>query len=212
VARQKKEEMRKQQEEMQQNARTKIASKTDYDKIFAERQAKAGIIVESKTSEDTKGMSKATKGIALEKAAEEGLANQLFGDEVEPKITLTSEKDYTNFAKKVGTALYSGNAPYHVEKFMKKVAEEMPKHCDSKHIKAVADYLMTLYNTKVKEERNLDKNVKKKAAALKGGGGKGYDRNNNVALINDVMGADDLGDYGNETGFTKEQEADFDFM
>jgi hypothetical protein len=64
----------------------------------------------------------------------------------------------------------------------------------------------------VKDERNLDKNVKKKAAALKGGGGKGYDRNNNAAMINDVMGADEFGDYGEEGGFTREQEADYDFM
>jgi len=55
---------------------------------------------------------------------------------------------------------------------------------------------------------------------LKGGGTKGqdqYERNNNNAMINDVMGKDDdgygdYGDYGEEQGFTKEKEAAYDFM
>ena len=69
-----------------------------------------------------------------------------------------------------------------------------------------------MYNTKLKKEKADDKNVKKKAAQLKGGGGKGYDRNNNNAMINDVMGAEENEDYGNETEFKKEQEAEYDFM
>jgi len=39
--------------------------------------------------------------------------------------------------------------------------------------------------------------------------------NNNAAMVNDVMGndPDDYGDYGDEgTGFTREQEAAYDFM
>lgn len=118
-----------------------------------------------------------------------------------------------NFAKRVSDHLYKGNAPYNIEKFFKKLAEEMPKHCDSKHIKSVADVMMTHFNNKVKEERNLDKNVKKQKAALKGAGSKAYDRNNNAAMINDVIGNDEeFGDYGNEAGFKREQEADYDFM
>lgn len=143
------------------------------------------------------------------------MANQLFGEDAGPTISLSSEKDYINFAKKVSEALYAGNAPYHCEKFFKKLAEDMPKHCDSKHIKGAADNLQLLYNNKVKEERKLDKNVKKKAAALKGGGGKGYDRNNNTNMINDVMGNDDYGEeYGQEetVGFKREEEAEIDFM
>ena len=52
----------------------------------------------------------------------------------------------------------------------------------------------------------------------KGGGGKGYEFNNNPAMINDVMGAatggdnDEYGDYGDEQGFKRENEADYDFM
>jgi hypothetical protein len=159
-------------------------------------------------------MSKAAKGIALEKQAEEGLADQLFGgdDTTGPTIQLSSEKDYLAFAKRVSDHLYKGNAPYHIEKFFKKLAEKMPEHMDSKNIKSVADNLMTHFNNKVKDERNLDKNVKKQKAALKGAGSKAYERNNNAAMINDVMGNDD--DYGEEggAGFKREQEADFDFM
>ena len=56
--------------------------------------------------------------------------------------------------------------------------------------------------------------MKKKAPTIKGGGGKGYEMNNNVAMISDVMGNDnDYGDYGDEgAGFTREQEAAYDFM
>ena len=74
-----------------------------------------------------------------------------------------------------------------------------------------------LYNQKLaaeKEEMN-GKNKKKKAPTIKGGGGKGYEMNNNVAMISDVMGADpdDYGDYGDEgQGFKREEEANYDFM
>ena len=71
---------------------------------------------------------------------------------------------------------------------------------------------------KEKEARD-GKNKKKAKASIAAGGAKGGDdqtRNNNTAMINDVMGvgADDYGDYGNETGatFTRESEADYDFM
>ena len=56
------------------------------------------------------------------------------------------------------------------------------------------------------KEENAGGKGKKKKAALKGGGAKGYEMNNNAAMVNDVMGygaADDYGDYGEE-GFTKE--------
>jgi hypothetical protein len=88
----------------------------------------------------------------------------------------------------------------------------MPKHCESKHIKSTSDNFMTHYNTKLKEEKS--KTGKKKAPTLKGGGGKGYDRNNNPAMINDVIGnaGDEYGEYGEETGFKREEEGDFDFM
>lgn len=68
-----------------------------------------------------------------------------------------------------------------------------------------------------KEERD-GKNKKKKKAEIKGGGGKGYEFNNNPGMVADVMGGpvagndDEYGDYGDEQGFRREGEADFDFM
>ena len=71
---------------------------------------------------------------------------------------------------------------------------------------------MTIYNAQVKAEKEKAK-TKKKAPTIKGGGGKGYEFNNNQAMISDVMGdaADDYGDYGDE-GFRREEEAEYDFM
>lgn len=55
--------------------------------------------------------------------------------------------------------------------------------------------------------------------ALKfGGQDDKYQRNNNTAMINDVMGTnaeaeDDYGDYGDEgQGFKRENEGEYDFM
>jgi len=99
-----------------------------------------------------------------------------------------------------------GMAPYHIDKFFKEISKNLPDHCDSKQIKSIADNIMVLYNAKLKKEKSEDKNVKKTKAVLKGGGGKGYDRNNNVAMINDVMGAEgDIEEYGaEEVGFKRE--------
>ena len=68
---------------------------------------------------------------------------------------------------------------------------------------------------KEKEARD-GKNKKAAKASLKGAGGKNYERNNNTAMINDVMGGaeyGDYGDYGDEGGhFKREEEAEIDFM
>lgn len=55
----------------------------------------------------------------------------------------------------------------------------------------------------MQEEKNntTKKSGKGKNVAVLKGAGKGgdnYDRNNNTAMINDVMGDDDYGDYGDE--------------
>ena len=120
------------------------------------------------------------------------------------------------YGQNVGKVLYAGSAPYRVENFFKDLCKDLPNHCDSKQIKKIADHLQSLYNTKLaqeKEELN-GKNKKKKAPTIKGGGGKGYELNNNAAMISDVMGGDpdDYGDYGDEAGFKREQEAAYDFM
>lgn len=109
--------------------------------------------------------------------------------------------------------LFEGKAPYHIDKFFKELAKDLPLHCDSKMIKKIEENIVTLYNLKLKKEKDEDKNIKKKGAVLKGGGGKGYDRNNNAAMIQDVMGADDLDDEdAGTTGFKRAEENDYDFM
>jgi hypothetical protein len=48
---------------------------------------------------------------------------------------------------------------------------------------------------------------------LKGAAGKAYDRNNNAAMLQDNIGGEDYGDYGDEEGgFVREGEAEHDFM
>ena len=76
----------------------------------------------------------------------------------------------------------------------------------------INDNLEILYNQKLKKEKDEDKNIKKKGAVLKGGGGKGYDRNNNAAMIHDVMGADDYEDEDVPGSFKRAEENDYDFM
>ena len=161
-------------------------------------------------------MTETQKAIALQQAAEAGIADQLFGDEpstaVDTNVTLNSEKDYKEFGKKVAKALYAGKAPYRIENFFKELTKDLPTTCDSKQIKKIADGLQAIYNEQLKQEKEKAK-TKKKAPQVKGGGGKGYEMNNNAAMISDVMGAeDDYGDYGDEGGFRREEEADYDFM
>ena len=144
VAKKKKEELKKQQEEQMANARIKTTNKVDLDKKFEERQAKlAGKTVTPASAEETKGMSKAAKGMILEQQAEASLADQLFGAEevqAEP-LSLNTEKEYKDFGKKIADHLYQGKAPYHVDKFFKELTRSLPEHCDSKQIKSMVDSL-----------------------------------------------------------------------
>ena len=220
LAKKKAEEKKKAEAEAQANARVKTTKKVDYDKKFEERQKKLGGAVSSEPTPEvnTKGMSKAAKGMIVEQKAEEMLADQLFGGEAEagPKLKLNTEKEYKDFGRKTAQILYQGSAPYRIENFYKELSKDIGTHCDSKQIKKIADQLQTLYNDKLKKEKEEEKGKSKKAkASLKGGGAKGYDRNNNPAMLQDVMGADDeYGDeYGDqEGGFKREGEADYDFM
>lgn len=216
LAKKKKEEAKKAAEEAAANARIKSTKKVDYDKIFNERQKKLGgeTAKEPAAAANTKGMSKAAKGIIMEQEAESGLADQLFGgmDDEGPKVNLNTEKEYKEFGKKVSSHLYQGHAPYRIADFFKELSKDLPNNCDSKQIKKICDSMQSIYNGKLKlEKEEATGKKKKKPAALKGGGGKGYEMNNNNAMINDVMGDDD---YGDEAGadFKKADEAEFDFM
>lgn len=73
----KKEELKKQEAAMRENARVRQTNKIDLDKQFEKRQiaAASGKSISEIKDEDLQGMSKAAKGIVLEKLAEEGLAD-----------------------------------------------------------------------------------------------------------------------------------------
>ena len=114
--------------------------------------------------------------------------------------------------------LYQGSAPYRIENFMRELCKDLPEHCDSKQILKIVDHLSIMQKALAKKEKEArdGKNKKTAKATLKGAGGKNYERNNNNAMINDVMGAQDYGDYGDYgdegAAFKREEEADFDFM
>lgn len=194
-------------------------NKIDYDAAFEKRQqALAGI---KPTEEvDTTGMSKGAKGMLLEMDAERGLADQLFGgmdlDAPVGKIPLNSEKEYKNFGMKTGQLLYQGSAPYRVENFFRELCKDLPEHCDSKQIQKINDFMSIMQKALAKKEKEArdGKNKKKPKASIAGGGGKGGDDlTSNAAMINDVMGiGGEYGDYGDEAGFAREAEAEYDFM
>lgn len=204
-------------EEERQNKRIKNKP-VDYDKVFEERQKKLAGNLDRKapTEEELKGMTQDQRARALAEAADANLADQLIGEEekttLDTKVTLNSEKDYKEFGKKVAEALYAGKAPYRIENFFKELCKELPQFQDAKQVKKIADSLLAIYNAQLKEEKDKAKS-KKKAPMIKGGGAKGYEFNNNQAMVADVMGdAGDYGDYGDEAGFKREEEADYDFM
>lgn len=83
-------------------------------------------------------------------------------------------------------------------------------------MKQIAAHFERLSKEKLKQEKQNKGNTGKKGgekAVLKGGGGKGYDRNNNPTMVAANLGGDDYGDYGDEEpAFTREGEAEHDFM
>jgi hypothetical protein len=154
----------------------------------------------------------------MEQAAEADMADQLFGaEESQPntvsKVSLTNEKEYKAYGVAVGSVLYSGSFPVRIESFYKEMSKELPEHCDSKQIKKIADHLQSIYNAKLAEEKKSAKTKKKPAAGSKT---MAYDatRNNNMAMVADVMGAgDDDEDYQDAgQGFKREEEEAYDFM
>ena len=130
-------------------------------------------------------------------------------------ISLNSEKEYKEFGRKTGKLLYQGSAPYRVENFFKELCKELPEHCDSKQIGKIVDHLTIMQKNLAKKEKEARDGKNKKSAkpSIKGAATKN-DRNNNPAMINDMMGGGDAyGDYGDEAeGFKREEEADYDFM
>lgn len=100
------------------------------------------------------------------------ITESLFADLDVNANSLNLEKDYVNFGKKVSGVLYQGQAPYRIPVFFKEVVRDLSKQIDSKKIKEILDSVTTIYNEKVKEEKEKDKGGKgasKAKASLKTG-------------------------------------------
>jgi len=80
------------------------------------------------------------------------ITESLFADMNVSSNQLNTEKDYVNFAKKVGEVLYQGKAPYRIPNFFKELLRDLGKNQDleSKHVKEILDSITTVYNEKVK--------------------------------------------------------------
>jgi hypothetical protein len=168
-------------------------------------------------------MSKEAQGELLGRLAEQDITEALFADLNVQSKSLVSEKNYVDFGKKVATVLYQGQAPYRIPQFFKEALKDVQSQLESKRIKEILDTVTTLYNEKVKEEKEKDKTGKakaKKAPQLVAG------KNTvNQQMMHDLMGEDDYGDeddygaddddvpVGGKKGAKKKvQEEEYDFM
>ena len=91
----------------------------------------------------------------ISKAAEEDITNQLFAAEISTSAaSLTSEKNYIDFARQVSDVLYDGQAPYHIPAFFNELTRELGKiQISSEEINKVLKGVTVLYNNKVAEEK-----------------------------------------------------------
>lgn len=198
------------------NSRQKEGAKIDFDKKFEERQK----ALTGGAKIDTTGMTSAQIAEAQNQQDQDALADQLLGGGEDEKATgslsrtLNNEKDYNKFGKDVAEVLFSGKAPYHIDKFYKSLSTELSKEVSSKEIRVISDFFSIMLKQKQTEERKADKNVKNKKVALKGGASKGYDaKGPNQAMLNDVMGgADEIDGEDEDKPFKREEEGEFDFM
>lgn len=187
----------------------------DYDAMF-EQRIKANKItstaMQQRIDEIKKSsLSEEAKAHQLAIAAEMDITESLFADLDVNANSLTLEKDYINFGKKVSTTLYEGKAPYRIPVFFKEITRDLSKHVDSKDIKVILDSMTALYNEKVKEEKEKEKSGKgatKAKAQLKAG-----KQHINQQLVTNLMGEDD-DEYGEEEagGAGRAHEDEYDFM
>lgn len=77
---------------------------------------------------------------------------------------MTSENEYVLFAKKVSGLLLEGKAPYRIPSFFKEMFKELPNHCESGDLKKILDAITTVYNEKVKQDKQKEKGGSKKQA------------------------------------------------
>lgn len=142
-------------------------------------------------------LSEEAKAQQLAIAAEMDITESLFADLDVNANSLTQEKDYVNFGKKVATVLYEGQAPYRIPCFFKELVRDLSKHIDSKKIKEISDSITAIYNEKVREEKEKEKSGKGAAKANKPKLTAGKNTLNQQ-LANDLMGADDYGEEDEE--------------
>lgn len=167
-----------------------------------------------------RGLSSEAQGEILSKAAEDDITESLFGEMNVTASCLKTEKDYINFAKKVAGVLYKGEAPYRISAFFKELLKDLPKDLDSKRIKEILDIITTIYNEKVREEKDKSGKGKPKKTAQLASGKNTRDQQ----IISQMIGEDDYGEeYDDEDedgegqpkkgkGNQKFQEDDYDFM
>lgn len=101
--------------------------------------------------------------------------------------------------------LYEGQTPYNIPAFFNELIKGMStSQISSLDLKKVVDSVTVMYNSKVQEEKKLDKGKSKGGKQKpKIAAGKAVDntRNNNPAMVADLMGDDGYGDeYDDEYG------------
>jgi hypothetical protein len=148
-------------------------------------------------------------------AADMDAANDLLGGDAEPELKtkqLNKESDYIKFGEEVNTILANGKTAYNMVSFFKETSKQA-QTLDSTKLKKISDMFSKLYNEKVKEEKTKNNPTSKKQQKKGLVGGKGYDRNNNAAMISDMMGNESDEDApAAGAAFKREEEAEVDFM
>ena len=156
-------------------------------------------------------MSKGQKQEVIATNAEQALVDELFAPEIAMDAGgLTSKENYVAFAKQVGDILYEGQAPYHVPSFYQELVRGLSKN-EPEDIKKVVDAVTLIYNKKLQEKKGGGKKGDNKKGKAKLASGKATDnsRNNNPAMIADLMG-DDYGDEDETAGGAKRVADDVD--
>jgi len=155
------------------------------------------------------------------------MTDQLFAADIAQESSgLKSKANYEQFAKQVSDILYEGQGRYNIPAFYKELFKGLGKdNFSSDDVKKVLDACTVIYNAKVTEEKKRDGGNKKgkqkpKISAGKATAALDNARNNNPAMVQDLMGDDDDDYYGEAygeeddvtTGKKRVPEADYDFM
>ena len=217
------EEQKKKQAALTADAPRQKAQSKDYDKLFEERNKKKSGASTQPVQLDNK-KSAGAKAEEASRAAEQDITEQLFATEVNVEAAaLKTEKDYVNFAQQVSKVLYEGKAGYNIPAFFNELTRGIGKSqfTTAEEIKKIVDTVTVIYNNKVAEEKKKEGAGKKSKAKAKPtisqGKAVSYDRNNNPGMVSDLVGDDEVDDYGedydDETEYKgKVPENAYDFM